>query len=179
VFVSEFYKDIIKMKKITVYCGESITDKCRQQEHPAEEVKRAKMLIDSCNDKATPAYITYSNSPDFVSMIKYYAEKQGVETEFFLNGVSQGSEIDEIFRDFNRATEMICNLCPPDEVDVVPNVSELDKIVRELSSLQGRLMDVGIANAEYNDITEMLGDVKEYIVNMPSYEIAENLLKTK
>jgi len=93
------------MKKITVYCGESISDKCRQQFHPIKEVERAVELISTNRD-----VITYSNHPDFVSAIKYIGLKQGVETEFFLNGVSCGSDIEPIFNDFNRALDMINEL---------------------------------------------------------------------
>ena len=49
------------MKKITVYCGVSIEDKCRGQKHPINEVERANELVKSGIDA-----ITYSNSPDFV-----------------------------------------------------------------------------------------------------------------
>ena len=93
------------MKKVTVYCGETITDKCRQQQHPVKEVERANELINSNQDS-----ITYSNSSDFVSAIKYIGEKQGVQVEFFLNGVSCGNDIEPIFGDFNRALDMINKL---------------------------------------------------------------------
>lgn len=93
------------MKKVTVYCGETITEKCRQQLHPVKEVELANELINSSHD-----VVTYSNSTDFVSAIKYIGKKQGVETEFFLNGVSCGDDIEPIFNDFNRALDMINKL---------------------------------------------------------------------
>ena len=34
--------------------------------------------------------IAYSNSPDFISAIKYIGVKQNIETEFFLNGHLEG-----------------------------------------------------------------------------------------
>jgi hypothetical protein len=92
-------------KKIIVYCGQSVEDKCRQQFHPVKEVEIAKDLVNSSKHA-----ITYSNSPDFVSAVKYIAEKQGIEAEFFLNGVSCGNDIEPIFEDFNRALDMIREL---------------------------------------------------------------------
>lgn len=92
--------------KISVYCGESIEDKCRQQLHPLNEVKRAKEIIELAKD----GMICYSNHLDFVSAIKYIGDKQGVDVEFFLNGVSCGNDIDPIFGDFNRALTMINKL---------------------------------------------------------------------
>lgn len=94
------------MIKIKVYCGESIEDKCRQQLHPLNEVKRANEIIELAKD----GMICYSNHPDFVSAMKYIGEKQGIEVEFFLNGVSCGNNIDPIFEDFNKALDMINKL---------------------------------------------------------------------
>lgn len=101
------------MNKIEVYCGELIVHKCNKQLHPVTEVGAAeKAVLEALN--YIPAFKTtfkyYSNSPDFVSAVKYIAEKHGVEVEFFLNGVSQGNEIDPIFADFNRALDMIKEL---------------------------------------------------------------------
>ena len=90
------------MKKITVYCGVSIEDKCRGQKHPINEVERANELVKSGIDA-----ITYSNSPDFVSAVKHIAEKEKVDVEFFLNGVSCGNDIEPIFADFNIALDLI------------------------------------------------------------------------
>jgi len=95
-----------KMKKVTIHCGESVQDKCREQRHPIKEVEAAYTLITLLGD----APITYSNHPDFVSAIKYIGKKHGVETEFFLNGVSCGNDIEPIFADFNRALYMITEL---------------------------------------------------------------------
>lgn len=93
------------MKKIKVYCGETIEDKCKQQLHPVKEVEIANILVNSDHD-----VVTYSNNPDFVSAVKYIGKKQGVETEFFLNGVSHGNDIEPIFADFNRALDMLNKL---------------------------------------------------------------------
>ena len=83
---------------IRVYCGESIEDKCRHQLHPLSEVKKAKEIM-SLNKSID----CYSNSPDFVSAIKYIAEKNDVNVEFFLNGKSVGVDIEPIFEDFNKS----------------------------------------------------------------------------
>ena len=83
---------------IRVYSGESIEDKCRTQKHPLNEVKRAKEIID-----LNKSIDCYSNSPDFVSTIKYLSDKYSITSEFFLNGESFGNDIEPIFEDFNRA----------------------------------------------------------------------------
>lgn len=90
------------MKKITVYCGESIQEKCGRQIHPVQEFELAMIYLNTNKDE-----VCYSNSSDFVSAIKYVGEKKGIETEFFLNGVSYGNSIDEIFADFNRALDLL------------------------------------------------------------------------
>lgn len=95
----------MKMKKVTVYCGETIQDKCGKQLHPVVEVKNAKALVDSDKDE-----VAYSNNTDFISAIKYIGKKQKIETEFFLNGISCGKSIEPIFKDINRALDMICEL---------------------------------------------------------------------
>lgn len=86
-------KDIL----IRVYCGESIEDKCDAQKHPLTEVKRAKEIVD-----AKKSVDCYSNSPDFVSAIKYLSA-DSVNSEFFLNGKSFGNDIEPIFEDFNKS----------------------------------------------------------------------------
>jgi len=93
------------MKKVIVYCGETIQDKCGQQLHPVIEVKNAEQLILSDKDE-----IAYSNNTDFVSAVKYIGIKHKVQTEFFLNGVSCGDDIEPAFKDFNRALDMINEL---------------------------------------------------------------------
>ena len=90
------------MKKVTVFCGLSIQDKCEKQLHPIREVEQARALINSKQNE-----IAYSNNSDFVSAIKYIGIKQKVETEFFLNGISCGNDIEPIFADFNIAFDMI------------------------------------------------------------------------
>lgn len=93
------------MKKITVYCGQTITDKCGKQLHPVTEVQNANSLVMSETDE-----IAYSNSPDFISAIKYIGLEQNIKAEFFLNGVSCGNDIEPIFEDFNRSLDMIHKL---------------------------------------------------------------------
>jgi hypothetical protein len=91
------------MKKVKVYCGESVQHLCGGQMHPYQTVKRMESFLDfPQNEKET-----YSNDPDFVSAIKYITEKKGIETEFFLNGISCGNDIEPIFEDFNRAITLL------------------------------------------------------------------------
>lgn len=93
------------MKKVRIYCGETVTHLCGSQRHPVTEVMAAQKLIDSDHD-----VIAYSNHPDFVSAIKYIGLKKGIKAEFFLDGVSKGNDIEPIFADFNRALDLINEL---------------------------------------------------------------------
>lgn len=93
------------MKKITVYCGESIEDKCGQQQHPLNDVKKAYELILSENDE-----IVYSNSPDFISAIKYIGFKHKIKTEFYLNDVYCCNNIEIIFEDLKRSLKLMDEL---------------------------------------------------------------------
>jgi hypothetical protein len=90
---------------IRVYCGESVEDKCESQKHPLNEVKRAKKIVES--GKISDCY---SNSPDFVSAIKYLSEKNSIKSEFFLNGESFGDNIEPIFEDFNKSFTLLDEL---------------------------------------------------------------------
>jgi len=93
------------MKKVIVYCGETIQEKCGKQLHPVVEVKNAEKLILSNKDE-----VAYSNNSDFISAIKYIGLKYNVETEFFLNGVSCGNDIEPVFTDLNRSLDMLNEL---------------------------------------------------------------------
>lgn len=61
------------MKKVTVYCGETIQDKCGKQLHPVVEVQNANIIVNSDKDE-----IVYSNHPDFISAVKYIGKKQNI-----------------------------------------------------------------------------------------------------
>lgn len=45
------------------------------------------------------------------------------------------------------------------------NKAKIDNILTRLSKIQIQLMDVGISNADYNDISEVIGDAKERLAN--------------
>ena len=60
--------------------------------------------------KLNKSITCYSNSSDFIAAIKYLAEQENIEVEFFLNGKSVGSDIEPIFEDLNRAFELIKEL---------------------------------------------------------------------
>ena len=95
------------MKKIIVYTGEKYTDKCGSQLHPVQEVEKAWKSLNSDLDEVCKFY---SNSPDFISMMKYGGEKLGINVEFIHNGDSIGTDIEPIFEDFNRSLDMISEL---------------------------------------------------------------------
>jgi hypothetical protein len=94
------------MKKVKVYCGESIYDlKNISEHHPVTNVKIAEYIILSDKDETI-----FTNSSDFISAIKYIGLKHKVETEFFLNKISCGNDIEPIFADLNRALDLIIEL---------------------------------------------------------------------
>jgi hypothetical protein len=104
-----FIKKIKQMKDILikVYCGVSVEGKCRHQLHPINEVIQAQKIL-SLN-KSTELY---SNSPDFVSAIKYLCQEKNINCEFFLDGESVGNDIEAIFESFNKAFDLLNDLCP-------------------------------------------------------------------
>ena len=91
-----------KRKKITVYSGESISDKCGKELHPVAYVKLAEKLVLSNQDE-----VAYSNNPDFVSAVKYLGEKYNIMTVFYLDGVRHDDDIELLFGDFNRSLDLI------------------------------------------------------------------------
>lgn len=99
--------NIMKTVLIRVYCGMTIEN--RDTLHPLNEVKAAQRTI--LRKKSTDCY---SNSPDFVSTMKYFGEKEGVQVEFFLDGISLGNNIEPIFEDFNRALDYMDKICAID-----------------------------------------------------------------
>ena len=89
--------------EIRIYCGKTIEKLTDREYHPYSAVERAfKAITLNENNK-----IFYSNSPDFVQAIKYLCEKQNINVEFFLNGVSVGNDIEPIFEDFNRSIKLL------------------------------------------------------------------------
>ena len=90
----------MKMEQILikVFSGISIEDKCGKQLHPINEAKKAKTIV----DKGESIEI-YSNSPDFISIIKYYSLDKNINLEFYLDGTYLGDEIEPIFKEFNKA----------------------------------------------------------------------------
>ena len=103
------------MKTLKIYCGVTIEDKCNIQRHPLTEVQNAANLVRNFKDNSEE--IVYSNSPDFVSMIKYLSPEYEIETEFFLDGISTGDGIEIIFEDFNKAYDLMDKLIDNDEYE--------------------------------------------------------------
>ena len=91
---------------IRVFCGISVEDKCRQQLHPLNEVKKAKEIVD-----LNKSIDCYSNSSDFVSTIKYYGLEKGVKTEFYIDGKSCDDDIEPVFENFNKSFDLMNELC--------------------------------------------------------------------
>ncbi len=91
---------------ISVYSGKTISKQCGEQMHPLDEVNFAKGIVEECQ-----TIDLYSNSPDFVMAIKYIAEKNNIKTEFYLDGVSHGTDIEPLFEDFNKAITLLDDIC--------------------------------------------------------------------
>jgi hypothetical protein len=58
----------------------------------------------------------------------------------------------------NNANVLLC--------DVVVKKAKIGGAITTLSRLQIQLMSVGISNEDYNDISEMIGDIKERLANI-------------
>lgn len=95
-----------EIPKIRVYTGLSIESKCNQQKHPLNETFAAIAAVD-----AEESSEHYTNSPDFVSAIFWYAKKKNVTFEFFLDGVSHETNLEPLFANFNLALDLIRELC--------------------------------------------------------------------
>lgn len=92
---------------IRVFCGITVEDKCRQQLHPLNEVKKAQKIVD-----LNKSIDCYSNNSDFILTIKYYSLEKGVKTEFYIDGQNCRDNIEPIFESFNKSFDLIKELCP-------------------------------------------------------------------
>lgn len=97
---------------IKVYCGQSIEDKAESR-HPITEVKKAMELL-----KSGQSSDCFTNSTDFVFTMKYLGEKLKIPVEFFLDGVSTGSDIEPIFKTFNDGFQLLKNELDDTESDL-------------------------------------------------------------
>jgi hypothetical protein len=103
---ANFGNTVLSDVLIRVYSGVSVEDKCRSQLHPLNEAIKAKEIVDLCE-----SIDCYSNSTDFIQTIKYYAKSKNINTEFFLDGESFGSEIEPLFEDFNKSFDFMDGIC--------------------------------------------------------------------
>lgn len=96
------------MLKLTIHSGESIVDNACASEHPVIEVRKAVGLISFMRQSNIYEQTFASNSPDFISAIFALSLKhKDLEVEYILDGVSQGSDPEPIFADFNRSIDLI------------------------------------------------------------------------
>lgn len=106
--------------KIEIYTGESIESKAIKELHPVTAFnyveKIMKISLSPLNLKKEEIeqkeiiYTIYTNNPDIVSATKYLGIKYKIQTEFFLNGISHGENIETIFEDFNRSLDLLDNI---------------------------------------------------------------------
>jgi hypothetical protein len=90
---------------IRVFCGVTVEHKCGAQLHPLNDVLKAKEIVD-----LKKSINVFSNSPDFVSAIKYLCDKDGIKCVFFLDGESVGDDIEPIFENFNQSLDLLNQL---------------------------------------------------------------------
>ena len=109
------------INQIKVYCGDNIPENglfyptlplYRQIEKVKEVIIEFKKIRQE--NKGLDIYI-YTHIPNVVRAFKQISEYQKVTCEFFLNTESQGSNINGIFRYFNKSLELIDNYsgCKP------------------------------------------------------------------
>ena len=48
-------------------------------------------------------------------------------------------------------------------------VAVVDKQIKQLSKMQVKLLGIGISADDYNEISEQIGNLKEYMINCRSY----------
>ena len=48
-------------------------------------------------------------------------------------------------------------------------VAVVDKQIKQLSKMQVKLLGTGISADDYNEISEQIGNLKEYMINCRSY----------
>jgi len=92
---------------IRVFSGVSVEDKCGHQLHPLNDVIQAQKIL-----SLKKSIDLYSNSPDFVSAIKYLCQESKIKCEFLLDGKSFGDDIEPIFESFNKSLDLLNELCP-------------------------------------------------------------------
>jgi hypothetical protein len=95
---------------IRVFSGISVEYKCGTQLHPVNEVKRA---VDLVNENKSVD--VYSNSPDFVSAMKYYCKMKKISVVFFIDGENCGDDIEPVFISFNKSLHLINKFVPDSE----------------------------------------------------------------
>ena len=99
------------MRKINVYCGETVENRGQMELHPITQFNKAKEYVEFAMvgyENETPMSL-FSNSPDFISAMFYIANDNNMNIEFFLNDVSCGNDIELIFNDLNRFYDLLDN----------------------------------------------------------------------
>lgn len=91
------------VKKLTVKSGISVEKYCGSEMHPVSAVNYVRKMIERDQDEL----VVFTNSTDVVMAAKYIGKKNGVETEFFLDGISHGNDTEPLFADLNRSLDLI------------------------------------------------------------------------
>ena len=90
---------------IRIFTGESIEDKCRNQLHPINEVKKAKEIFDLNKD-----IDLYSNSPHFVKTLHDLVRNSinSITLHFYLNNMR--CSLEDVFEDFNKSYTLLSEI---------------------------------------------------------------------
>lgn len=96
--------------KIIVHSGVNIENLAIKELHPVSAVNYVNNLITNERLSDVIEHKIYTNNSDLVSAVKYLGELHNVQTEFFLNGISHGNDIEPLFADFNRALDLLSEI---------------------------------------------------------------------
>lgn len=133
--------------KIIIYSGKSIETQAIQELHPVSAVNYVNNLITNERLSDVIEHKIYTNNSDLVSAVKYLGKLHNVQTEFFLDGISHGNDIEPLFADFNRALDLLSELYESKiVVDIETNSNEI--IVVDNSD---KILDTNVSNLDNNE----------------------------
>lgn len=129
--------------KISVHSGRNVIivggrQAGRKNTHPVDDVLYAYSLL-----KSKKSTTIYTNSADTLSVLKHVGNQLNVDVEFFLNGKSQGNEIEAIFEDLNKSFELIGKI--QDEIEK-GNVDDALNVAWKALKLDNRVSSVKFSN---------------------------------
>lgn len=136
--------------KIIIYSGKSIETQAIQELHPVSAVNYVNNLITNERLSDVIEHKIYTNNADLVMAVKYLGELHEIETEFFLDGISHGTNIEPLFEDFNLGFDLLSEIYEQKPssliVDIETNSNEI--IVVDNSD---KILDTNVSNLDNNE----------------------------